>query len=327
MTLDGSPAGTFERVAVVGAGLIGGSIARRLSERGLDVVAVDPDAGTRADAAAAGLEVGEQVPADRDLVILANPLDVMPAVLARVATAAPDAVVIDVGSAKVVVREAAADAGLEHRYVGCHPMAGTEWSGFAHSDPELLVGATWAVTPARSADVDPLVVGVVGFLVEHFAATVALLDAVEHDRAVALVSHAPHVLAHALLGVAEAAADDLPAAVHLAAGSFRDGTRVAGRNPLRTHNMLVENTAALGAVVDDLIAVLQGYRRDLDDPAALRARLDDAAVRADAVRRPEVVWSPCAEPDGLGGLVRDARESGASYLVRRGERGLEQARP
>ena len=326
MTADGSAARTFERVAVVGAGLIGGSIARRLGERGLDVVAVDPDAGTRADAAAAGLEVGEQVPADRDLVILANPLDVMPAVLAQVASAAPDAVVIDVGSAKVVVRDAAAAAGLEHRYVGCHPMAGTEWSGFAHSDPELLVGATWAVTSSRLADVDPLVVGVVGFLVEHFAATVTLLDAGEHDRAVALVSHAPHVLAHALLGVAEAATD-LPAAVHLAAGSFRDGTRVAGRSPLRTYNMLVENTAALGAVVDDLIVALEGYRRDLDDPAALRARLDDAALRADAVRRPVVVWSPCGEPGGLGGLVRDARESGSSYLVRRGEHGLEQARP
>ncbi len=282
----------FGRVAVVGAGLIGGSVARRLHAGGVDVVVVDPDAATRTAAAAAGLAVAGAVPADRDLVVVATPLDALPAVLADAAAAAPGAVVVDVGSVKVAASWAARRAGLGGRYVGAHPMAGTERSGFAHSYADLLVGVRWAVARGTGPVAD-----VVRFVVGAFGATAVVVDADEHDRAVALVSHAPHVLANALLELVERA--DEPTAAHLAAGSFRDGTRVAGRHAVRTRNMLADNADALGGVLDDLLAVLGDYRRELTEPAALADRLQRVVDAAARVRRPEADWRPCTDLDAV----------------------------
>lgn len=274
----------FSRVAVVGAGLIGGSVARRLAMLGRDVTVVDPrarGAATYADLAVAGV-----VPADHDLVVVAVPLDAMRAVLGEVAVQAPGATVLDVGSVKGAVATEAAAAGLAGRYVGTHPMAGTELTGFDHSAADLLVGATWAVVRGAGP-----VLETATWLVDVFDATVLVTDAEEHDRAVALVSHAPHVLANALLEVVGTAGD--PAAAHLAAGSFRDGTRVAGRNASRSANMLTENAAALAPVLDHLLDVLRAYRAELDRPADLLAHLERVVAEGAAVRRPEAAWAPC----------------------------------
>lgn len=281
---------TFQRVAVVGAGLIGGSVALHLLRHGVDVVVCDPDPDTQQAATAARLPVADVAPPDRDLVLVAAPLDALPGVLASCGRHCPDAVVADLGSVKGAPAAAATVAGIAGRYVGLHPMAGTEHSGFAHADADLLVDVTWAATrgPGPVADV-------VGWVAEVFASTVVVLDADEHDRSVALVSHAPHVLAQALLELVETAGD-LPAARHLAAGSFASGTRVAGTNPARTFNMLAENADALGPVLDRLLDSLGGYRADLGDPEALRARLEAVGERAVEVRRPETAWTPCPSP-------------------------------
>ena len=301
---------TFARICIVGAGLIGGSVARRLAVLGADVVVVDPDAATLEQAAAFGLATAAVVPADRDLVVLATPLDALPAVMAEVAAAAPRAVVVDLGSVKQAPAGAAAAAGLVGRYVGVHPMAGTERTGFEHSAADLLVGATWAVT--HDLDPDGAVAPVVAWVAETFAATVVVLDPAAHDRSVALVSHTPHAVAHALLGVAEAS-PDAALASWLAAGSFRDGTRVAGRNAARTANMLAENAAALGPVLDEVIAELVGLRADLAAPDALRARLDRVADAADSVRRAGTDFEPCPS---LVDLIEDSRRTGAAVAIR-----------
>jgi prephenate dehydrogenase len=290
----------FARVAVVGSGLIGGSVALRLQEVGLDVVVVDPDPATGQAAADAGLAAVAAVPADRDLVVLAAPLDALPAALAQVAEAAPGAVVVDLGSVKGALTPAA--AGLGARYVGAHPMAGSHRSGFAAADADLLVGATWAVTyPAeRAAGWAEPVADVAEFLLAGFEATVLVTTAEEHDAAVALVSHTPHVLANALLEVV--AASGVPAARHLGAGSFGDLTRVGGRDAPRTRNMLTGNAEALAGVLDRLLVVLAGYRDDLTDPEALLARLDAVGVDADVLRDPDRAWTPC---DSLPALLTD----------------------
>ncbi len=315
---------SFERVSVVGAGLIGGSIARRLHEVGVLAGVVDSDPATRSAVAAAGLPVGDVVLAGSDLVMLAGPLDTIGALLTEAATSAPDAVLVDVGSVKTAVHAAVAAAGLAERYVGCHPMGGAELSGFAHSDPALLTDVTWAVTyPDSLGDGWMTRTGAVArFLLEMFDARVVMIDAVEHDASVALVSHGPHVLANALLEVLEAA--DAPAARHLAAGSVRDATRVAGRNPVRTLNMLADNADALAGVLDRLIAVLTDYRADLDAPrdGALLDRLEQVDRDAAAWRDPDLTWTACTDLDTL---LRERGASRAAFLVRAGLDGLESA--
>lgn len=290
----------FDRVAVVGSGLIGGSVALRLAEVGLDVVVVDPDPGTGEAAADAGLTAVDAVPADRDLVVLATPLDALPAALAQVADAAPHAAVVDLGSVKGALTPAA--TGLGGRYVGAHPMAGSHRSGFAAAEADLLVGATWAVTyPAeRPAGWATPVAEVAEFLLSAFDATVLVTTPAEHDAAVALVSHTPHVLANALLEVV--AASGIPAARHLGAGSFADVTRVGGRDAARTRNMLSGNAEALAGVLDRLLVVLADYRAELTEPEALLARLEAVALDAEVVRDPDRPWTPC---ESLRDLLTD----------------------
>ncbi|MFC7878222.1 prephenate dehydrogenase [Isoptericola sp. NPDC057391] len=255
-------------VGVVGLGLVGGSLARLLGARGVDVVATDTDAGTRADARAVGLGVADDLAdlcaAGPDVVVLAVPLR---AVRATAAELAPllggHATVTDVGSVKGPVRAAAAAAGLADRYVGAHPMAGTEHSGFAASDAALLDGAPWAVTVAEPGTASPdeprRLAQVLRLVTGPLAGTAAVVTDDRHDEAAALVSHVPHVLATQLLNaVAGAPVRDL--ALGLAAGSFRDGTRVALTDPARTEAMVTENAAwvapALRKVVRDLEIVI-----------------------------------------------------------------------
>jgi prephenate dehydrogenase len=163
--------------------------------------------------------------------------------------------VTDVGSVKGPVREAVSDAGLGDRYVGAHPMSGTERSGFEASSAELMQGIPWAVT-CRPGDAEAGVPGtdpvrleqVLRLVTGPLGGTAAVLTDELHDEAAALVSHVPHVLANQLLGVlAGAPVRDL--ALGLAAGSFRDGTRVGLTDPRRTEAMVTENGAWVAPVL------------------------------------------------------------------------------
>ncbi|AEG43722.1 prephenate dehydrogenase/arogenate dehydrogenase family protein [Isoptericola variabilis] len=256
-------AGPPPRVGVVGLGLIGGSLARLLVARGIDVVATDVAPGSRAAARDAGLTVADDVAgavAGRDLVVLAVPLLAMRAVAAEVARHLdPGATVTDVGSVKGPVRAAVSDAGAGDRYVGAHPMAGTERSGFVSSDAGLLDGVPWAVTVDARTDPARLA-AVLGLVTGPLAGTAAVLTDDCHDEVAALVSHVPHVVATQLLN-AVAGAPVRDVALGLAAGSFRDGTRVAFTDPARTEAMVTENAAwvapALRKVARDLEAVVE----------------------------------------------------------------------
>ena len=305
MTLPLSP-----HVVVGGAGLIGGSVALRCAALGQRVTVVDPDPATRTAAAEAGLEVGARVPADADLALLAVPLDAVAAVMLEVAAAAPDAVVADVGSVKSAPAADAGRAGLADRYVGLHPMAGTEYAGFAHASADLLVGATWAVARPVAPD---LLVPVVAWVARTFDASVVVLDAAEHDRAAALISHVPHVLANALLGVVADDPTGLPGL--LAAGSFRDTTRVAGTHAVRTRNMLADNADALDAALARVQDEVARYRALLAarDEEALLVRLAQVEHAAPDVRARDVAWLDC--PD-LDAVLRAPLDDGGAVLVR-----------
>ncbi|MEP7765280.1 prephenate dehydrogenase/arogenate dehydrogenase family protein [Sanguibacter sp. 25GB23B1] len=236
-------------VAVVGLGLIGGSLARALVDAGTDVVGWDPDAQTMVAAADAGIRVvgslEEACGTAPWLVVLAVPLVVVDQTARALAPLlGPDALVTDVGSVKGPVRDAMVAAGLGERFVGAHPMAGTEHSGFRSSDPELLRGARWAVTLDGTTPMTGFL-AVVELVVDVLRGIVHPLSDGVHDEAAALISHVPHVVATELLNiVAHSTITDV--AVGLAAGSFRDGTRVARTDPARTEAMIVENAGWVG---------------------------------------------------------------------------------
>jgi prephenate dehydrogenase len=275
----------FARVAVLGLGLVGGSLARLLQARGVAVVGQDLDGDAIAGARAAGLtatgDVAEAVDG-ADLVVLAVPLRAMRATAQEVARhLRTDATLTDVGSVKGPVRQAVEAAGLGERYVGAHPMAGTEHSGFAASSAQLMDRAAWAVT-VRSASGDAgdaRLERLLRLVTGPLAGTAAVLTDDVHDEAAALISHVPHVLATQLLN-AVAGAPVRDAALGLAAGSFRDGTRVAHTDPSRTEAMVTENAAWVAPVLRKTIRDLEALVAALETNAPVH----DFFRAADGVR-------------------------------------------
>ena len=216
------------RVAVIGLGLIGGSVARRLA-RSHDVTGWDTDPATRELAAAAGLAVAagvEDAAAGADVTVLATPLAALATVLTALSTT-DCPVLTDVGSVKAPVLAAARAAGVADRFVGGHPMAGTERAGFAAADPALLDGAAWVLCVEDDTDltawlrVAELVTGAGGHAVPCRAA--------DHDDAQARISGLPHLLALAL-AVAGAAAARSPARSRPAPSGTAPGSPAAARS-------------------------------------------------------------------------------------------------
>ena len=208
-------------VGIVGLGQLGGSLAAALAAGGRPVSGWDVDPGARDAAAARGVRITQEF---AGLVVLAVPLPAMGTALEGL-TVDPDATITDLGSVKRPVVEALG-ARFGSRFVGGHPMCGTERSGHAATDPALFAGARWALClepdtePARWLRVAEVALAV--------GAEVVPVTAAEHDEAVAAISHVPHLLAAAL---AAAAAEAGPLALSLAAGSFASGTRVAASDP------------------------------------------------------------------------------------------------
>lgn len=250
------------RIAVIGLGLIGGSMLRRLA-REHDVLGYDADPATRDLARAAGLEVAEALDpvSGADLVVLAVPMPGLSTVIAQlVPLLGEDAVLTDVGSVKGPTYDVARAAGLANRFVGGHPMAGTERSGFVAGDAELFDGAAWVLCVEPDTDLRRWLR--VAALLTGIGARVVPATAAEHDAAVARISHLPHLLAAALAALAD---DAGPLALALAAGSFRDGTRVAATRPELTAQMCSANQPALDLALGELLDRLR------DDPELLTA--------------------------------------------------------
>lgn len=263
------------QIGVVGLGLMGGSLLRRLAAPGgrSSCAGWDADAETRAGAATAGLSVAaslQELAGDSDVLFVAVPLPELGSVFTQVADAAePGRIVSDLTSVKQPVREAAAAYGFT--FVGGHPMAGTEESGFAASHAELLAGAAWVLTLDEETDLAAWLA--VAGVITTLGCRVVPTTSPEHDRAVARVSHLPHLVAAALT---LAGAGD-PLALALAAGSFRDATRVAGTRPELTAAMCAGNAAALDVELLALAARLEEARQALRDPDRLIAWFASAA--------------------------------------------------
>ncbi len=247
------------RVAVVGLGLIGGSIALAARERmGAEVSGWDLDAGAVEAAIARGaIDLSANSSADAvaaaDVVFVAAPVGALVELVSAVLDAAPPgAVITDVGSTKRTVVQSIDDP----RFIGGHPLAGGETSGIEHARADLFDASTWYLTPGSFTATTAT--ARIGELVGVFGATTSELDADTHDRLMAAVSHLPHVFANVL--VSHLVAADVPVAL---GPSFRDATRVAGSNPAVWSAIFMDNRDELVVALDDAMQLLEDVRDSL----------------------------------------------------------------
>lgn len=280
-------AGTAGPIGIIGLGLIGGSLARRLVERGVDVVAWNHRSHPYAEAERAGIRcaatLADLVAARPETIVLCNPLKAMPAILAELkplldqaAVTGTDVTLTDVGSVKGMVRDQVKAAGLGGRYVGAHPMAGNELSGWTAADPSLYDDALWAITVDEATDYRRFLT-VAWLITAGVGDRVIVLDDDTHDKVAALISHMPHVVATAMVNTLTANPDRNIAAA-LAAGSWRDMTRVALTDPDRTRAMVEEDAENVERLLRDVASRLLAVANLLHDERDLR----DIAVSSQA---------------------------------------------
>lgn len=261
-------------IGIVGLGLIGGSLARRAAARGYEVLAWNhtprPYEAARRDGIQCVETLEDLAQAKPELLILCNPLKAMPDILARLAPAidAAATTLSDVGSVKGMVRGQVEQAGLGGCYVGAHPMAGNERSGFEASDPALYDGALWAITVDADTEYRRFL-AVARFITNGLGNELIVLDDATHDRAAALISHMPHAVATAMINEL-CASPERNIAAALAAGSWRDMTRVALTDPNRTRAMIDEDRTNVEALLRSMAARLLAFADDLHCADGLR---------------------------------------------------------
>ncbi len=285
------------RLAILGVGLIGGSIGMAARERGLAGVTGyvrNPDrAGECVELGAADRMANsiEEAVADADIVVCCASVGSM-VEMARTAleAAGPDCVVTDVGSTKQELVEALAS---DQRFVGGHPLAGAETAGVANARADLYEGARWYLTPAEGTS--GVLYDRVQKLVKGIGARPVAIAATEHDQAMAVVSHLPHVFANQLAIQGRPGTDRLGAL----APSLRDATRVAGANPGIWGEIFSTNHEAVVAAIDDAIEGLREAR--------------EVIASADTGRITDWQSVAAAERAGLSGAETEA---GATHGLR-----------
>lgn len=240
---------------VVGTGLIGGSVALALRSKGWRVAGVDSDP-LRSEAALRRGCVDELgFDSTADLVVIATPLASVAEEAAKaLALTGPACVVTDVAGVKAPVVSQVEDA----RFIGGHPMAGSELEGLDGAAADMFEGATWVLTP--TARTDAMAFARLRALLASLGAEVIALPPERHDAVVAVVSHVPHLVAASLLRVAASASEEHAQLLRLAAGGFRDMTRVASGHPGIWPDVCAENSTAIVEVLDSLVSRLGELR-------------------------------------------------------------------
>ena len=278
-------------VCVLGLGLIGGSLLRALVQEGTSAYGFNrsPSATKAAiaegyDASSDLVETLKRAELDSALIVLATPMPAIDSLLSDLQEHAPTCGFTDVVSVKGEVYELVKSHGMHERYVGGHPMAGTANSGWEASDPNLFQRAVWVITFDHAIDcaTGPSEEWIALWVdVAHMAiavgAEVIPARVQQHDAAVARVSHLPHILAETLAIVGD---NGGALSLSLAAGSFRDGTRVAGSAPSLVRAMCETNHAALLEALDEALSLLNDARAHLSEPKPSLEELVDNGYRS-----------------------------------------------
>ena len=279
-----------ERLAIIGLGLIGSSIARAVKERLPDVMVTGHDTSADVRDTARTLGLCDTVIDDAagavtgaDLVILAVPVGGMAAAASAMAAGlGQDTIISDVGSSKASVAEALGQVLPGHIVIPAHPVAGTENSGPAAGFASLFDGRWCIITPDASAPADA-VAALTGFW-EALGAKVDVMDAAHHDMVLAVTSHLPHLIAYTIVGTASELEEVTESEViKYSAGGFRDFTRIAASDPVMWRDVFLANKDAVLATLqrfnEDLTVLQQAIRRGDAD------KLEDWFTRTRAIRR------------------------------------------
>ncbi|WP_280833209.1 prephenate dehydrogenase [Mycolicibacterium frederiksbergense] len=301
-------------MCVVGLGLIGGSLMRAAAAAGREVFGYNRSLEAVADAKSDGFDATENLDealrraADCNaLIVLAVPMPALPLMLGHIRETAPECPLTDVTSVKGAVLHAVSKFGLLRNFVGGHPMAGTAHSGWSAGDARLFVGAPWVVSV--DDHVDAGVWSLVTQLALDCHAVVVPARSDEHDAAAAAISHLPHLFAETLAVIA----GEVPLAFALAAGSFRDGTRVAASAPDLVRAMCEANADQLLPALEQGIELLTRAKQTLTSTGSVADLVETghaARMRYDSFSRPEIITTVVGEPNWRAQLAAEGRAGG-----------------
>lgn len=283
----------FGTAAIVGVGLIGGSLGMALRNRGLvrRVIGIGRSEEKLMRAKALGavddytldLDHGAS---DADLIVICTPVrDIVPTIQRMASSFKAGVVVTDVGSTKrEVTIGAEAVMPADCHFIGGHPMAGSEESGVEAAREDLLHGATYVVTPTDKSDLT--LVAKMAAMIDGIGANAEIMPPDKHDEATAIISHLPHAMAAALLQIAEDKQREAGTVFRLAAGSFRDLTRISDSPPEIWRDISLTNSDALIDSIDKLVERLAAFK------SALRS----------------------GDEEAVAGFFREAKEIREAYL-------------
>ncbi len=295
----------FSRIAVVGFGLVGASFAAAVREAcpSVEILAVDVDELTLEKAKAKGWATAWSLPDqdefehfvknDCDLVVLSVPVGAIKQYFEQLALWGYRGIVTDTASTKTHIAALAQDIlPYPENYVPGHPMAGSEVNGIAGARADLFKGAHWIFCPDAHTPAEHF--PRLHELVTLCGARVIALPRENHDAAVAVVSHVPHLMASSLVQLAMRHADDQQALMRLAAGGFKDTTRIAAGSPELWSGIVFDNAAALGEGLAEVQQIIASFEAALT--SGDRSRMTELLAEAAEARRAlPAAWVPSTE--------------------------------
>ena len=264
----------MKTIGFIGLGLIGGSIARTIRKFHPDyrLLAFDKDRSALAEAVSLNVingicDIDDEQLYNCDYLFLCAPVEFNVEYMEKIKDSlGKNCILTDVGSVKSVIHEKVTELGLEGRFIGGHPMAGSERSGFSNSSDHLLENAYYIITPGGEVALEKI--SDFTELISSLGAIPLVITAEEHDFITAGVSHLPHIVASALVNLVNLLVNDAQYMKMIAAGGFRDITRIASSSPVMWEQICLENQKNISTVLDEFIRMLIQIRCSIDNKEA-----------------------------------------------------------
>ena len=264
----------MKTIGFIGLGLIGGSIAKTIRKFHPDyrLIAFDKDRSALAEAVSLNVingicDIEDEQLYNCDYLFLCAPVEFNVEYMEKIkASLGENCTLTEVGSVKNVIHEKVTELGLEGRFIGGHPMAGSERSGFSNSSDHLLENAYYIITPGGEVALEKI--SDFTELISSLGAIPLVITAEEHDFITAGVSHLPHIVASALVNLVNLLDNDAQYMKMIAAGGFRDITRIASSSPVMWEQICLENQKNISTVLDEFIRMLIQIRCSIDNKEA-----------------------------------------------------------